>query len=72
MPLAGALKDKNSIHTTDSQRGSQAKARPARSVTMSPRPFHRATERPSSCAPVDYPHSETAVESGPRRGFLAD
>lgn len=43
MPLAGALENKNSIHTTDSQRGSQAKA------------------RPSSPAPVDYPHSETVV-----------
>ena len=28
MPLAGALKDKDSVHNTDSQRGSQAKARP--------------------------------------------
>ena len=36
MPLAGDLKDKNSVHNTDSQRGSQAKARPSRSVTMSP------------------------------------
>ena len=27
MPLAGALKDKNSVHNTDSQRGSQEKIR---------------------------------------------